>query len=738
MRPKEAIQLCRGLPIALLSLFALFFSCEEASRRAPEFLAEDTRVELGLGGAHVENDWNTLFVELKNHGATFDGTIEIGGDVSGAGGALIKPDAVTYRTRIEIPEGERRRLTVAVRAQDWSRVTIRYHQEGRDGRGRFDLEHRFELPLAKPAATRVLAVGNRPPDFRRLAKAIEDSHHPAPQNAPLGVVDPRCEVTRLAPAKLPTHWSAYHPFQLVLLHDTTLIDAPLGAIEAVASWVARGGSLVVFPGPASASGVPPKLSELLNAKAGRPLAAPPERARRALAATELAGYYRPWQPGPGARESDLGLSVVSRHGAGTVTTFNFTPAGTTFPGSKEAPGLYADLAPAIVRGRSAAGNPGASLRAIEGLIASKLFEITSFQTPAGVVIAVGLGLYLTFGFFVPHVFFKRRRRRELTFVFVVAAAALATSAVYRYGVLNIGDRTEVVEVNVMRLHPEARSAELTSFVGLLSPRHVSFDLLSEPSGPKPIGEFTRSALPLSGDLYSDYRLQKLQTEPTTVHFDRRGRVRLDEIALRPNAIRCFRVDDRIANQEIVAVKYARSDGGKVSGVLVKNDGGQPLFGMVIDGWECASLGWLRPGEERDCLSLLETGKTDLETLQLSWLHQELPLLGSGRPELPVPWMDDRRKNVVKLIVLGLINEARGLGSTGYAWQALMPAVTPAVISGSAAANRQRGLKEDLRPYEPRLLLLVGDEPLFQPGERVTERRALTCIVLELPSLAEST
>lgn len=732
MRPREARELCRGIPIVLLSIPALLLSCEESGRR-PQFLAEDTRVELGLGGAHVENGWNTLFVELRNRGATFDGTIEIVGGVSGTSGALIEPDAVTYRTRIEIPEGERRRLTVPVRAQDWSQVTIRYHQERRNRRTRFDFAHRFELPPVKPTATHVLAVGNRPPDFGRLAREIEDSHHPAPPNAPLGVVDLRCKVTRLAPARLPSHWSAYHPFQLILLYDTTLIDAPLGAVEAIASWVARGGSLVVFPGPASASGVPPKLSELLNAKAGRPLGVPPERVLRALAATELDGYYRPWQPGPGARESDIGLSVVSRHGAGTVTTFNFTPAGTTFPGSKEAPGLYTDLAPAIVRGRSSAGNPGASLRTIEGLIASKLFEISSFQTPAGVVVAVGLGLYLTFGFFVPHAIFKRRRRRELTFVFVVVTAALATGAVYRYGVLNIGDRTEVVEINVMRLHPEARSAELTSFVGLLSPRHVSFDLLQEPSGPRPIGEFTRSALPLRGDLFSDYRLQKLQTDPTTVHVDRRGRVRLEEIALRPNAIRCFRVDDRIASQEIVAVSYTRSGEDKISGVTVRNDGGQPLFGMVIDGWECASLGWLRPGEERDCLSVLETEKTDLEALQLSWLHQELPLLRSGPPELPVGWMEDRRRNVLKLIVLGLINEARGLGSTGYAWQALMPAAP-----GNAAANRQRGLKEDLRPYEPRMLLLVGDEPLFQPGERVTERRALTCIILELPSLVEST
>ena len=96
--------------------------------------------------------------------------------------------------------------------------------------------------------------------------------------------------------------------------------------------------------------------------------------------------------------------------------------------------------------------------------------------------------------------------------------------------------------------------------------------------------------------------------------------------------------------------------------------------------------------------------------------------------LPVPWREDKRKFVVKLIILALINEARGLGSAQNARAALMQ---------GSAVDRQRGLKSDLRPYEPRVLLLVGDELLFRPGEPVRERRALTCIILELPSPVES-
>ncbi len=92
MRPREARELCRVISVALLSLPAFLFSCEE-TRREPVFLTADTRVELGLGGAHVENDRNTLFVELKNRGTTFDGTIEIVGDLSWVGGALTSPSA---------------------------------------------------------------------------------------------------------------------------------------------------------------------------------------------------------------------------------------------------------------------------------------------------------------------------------------------------------------------------------------------------------------------------------------------------------------------------------------------------------------------------------------------------------------------------------------------------------------------------------------------------------------------
>ncbi len=727
MRPREARKICRAVCAVLLPLPALLVSCEEPER-GPVFLAEDTRIELGLGGAHVENEWNTLFIEVKNRGTTFDGVIEVAGDLSPMGGALGEPDPITYRTRIEIPEGETRRLAVPVRTRTWNRVTLRYEQEGGEDRRRFDLQHVFELAPARSVATRVLAVGNGLRDFGSLAKAIEDSHHPTPPNSPLPPVESRCEVTRLVPASLPPHWAAYHPFQMVLLHDTMLLDAPLGAVEGLASWVARGGSLVVFPGPASASGVPPALGELLNAKAGDPRSAPPEHLLRDLASGDVTGYFRPWEPGPGAAMTELGLAVVSRHGAGTVTTFSFTPAGGTFPAPGDAPGLYSDLAPAIVRSRGAAGNPGPALSTMESQIASRLFDMTSFKTPAGVVIALGLGVYAIFGFFLPHHFFKRRRRRELTFAFGVIAAALATGAVYRYGVLNIGDRAEVVEINVVRLHRGGPGAEVTSFVGLLSPRRASFQLLAETSGPQPIGSFARSAGPLSGDLFADYRMQRLRTPPTTIEFDRRGRVRLEKIALGPNAIRCFRVDDRIESQELVAVRFARTDDGRVSAVLVRNDGERPLFGMVIDGWECASLGWLPPGNERDCLSIPADSRMDLDALQLAWMHQALPFLSAGSG-FPVRWMEDSRKDIVKPIILGLIHEARGLGSSTYAWQALMP--------GNPAANRQSGLKEELRRHEPRILLLVGDEPVFQPGEPVPERRALTCIVLELPSAAES-
>ena len=148
---QRLVQLRRGFGVASLALLVLVVSCEE-QKRQPIFSRGDARVELGFSGAHHEDRWNTLFVELKNRGATFDGTIDIVGRIAGIGrGGSGESDPVTYRTRIEVPQGEVRRLRVPVRAQGWDGVTIRYRQDG------YFERHRFDLPMSARIMIRALA-----------------------------------------------------------------------------------------------------------------------------------------------------------------------------------------------------------------------------------------------------------------------------------------------------------------------------------------------------------------------------------------------------------------------------------------------------------------------------------------------------------------------------------------------------------------------------------------------------
>ena len=183
--------------------------------------------------------------------------------------------------------------------------------------------------------------------------------------------------------------------------------------------------------------------------------------------------------------------------------------------------------------------------------------------------------------------------------------------------------------------------------------------------------------------------------------------------------------DFVMREASYAAKHEKLIGVRLEPCEVDRDLAQ-LEMAELDGWQCEHIGWLAPGQETACFpSATKGAKTHLGELRNQWLHEDLPCLNARRSGSSGPaWITDKRKRLPGLVIRSLIKEARGLGPAEFRWQ----------YAGDGA---DRGLIPRLRRFEPRMLLLFGDVPIFQPGQTAPGRQALTCIVLELPSEADS-
>ncbi|HVR76468.1 MAG TPA: hypothetical protein VMT52_19215, partial [Planctomycetota bacterium] len=420
---------------ALLCLLAagasLGSGCRPDSATAkPRIELSDIGVSIGFSRVLDEGSWNLLRLKVRNGGADFNGTITVRGmvqDPNAPGG--LGESSIVHRLQVESPGrgSSPRELAFPVRPEGWTGVSVRLDQPGYS-RG----FPPFELPYRKRANLCILAVQEGNMDLSRLEDAIERSlGEPGDVIAGKGLA-----FQLLGAADLPVIAAAYDPFQVVLLLGTALIDAPDGAVPALARWVEAGGTLVAFAGHGWSAGIPGDFLDLLGVAAGDPLKGPPDALRGRLGAEASLYTYRELRPDPGTEPLQDGLAFRSRRGAGSVLAFTVGPQSETFPAPFEAPELHRALHEAVARGASVAGDWGRLLRTLEGQVGSTLFRMTGFSAPSQGVVFLSLVLYVILGFVLPAAILGRRGRREWAFVVGLAASALSTTAIYRFGLLS--------------------------------------------------------------------------------------------------------------------------------------------------------------------------------------------------------------------------------------------------------------------------------------------------------------
>jgi hypothetical protein len=355
-----------------------------------------------------------------------------------------------------------------------------------------------------------------------------------------------------------------------------------------------------------------------------------------------------------------------------VLTFSFGPGDGEFPTDSEAPGIHDVLLPAFeeATGRPAGASPFADA---EPEAVATLFAMSGSFIPPRSAVALGIAVYLALGFLLPWAVFSRLRRREWTFAVVILAAALASLAIYRFGLLSARAAAEIEEVSIVRLHHDGRAGEASSFIGVISPRHERRDILA--AGGSDARESMDAALPQLLAIGEDPQGGRARRTLGSAAIEcRDGRLRLAPVTLYPNGMYYLRADYRVAAAASPAVAFEGADAGEPGRVRVTSRDRAP-----VSVWRAAYGRY-------DLLGRVEPGHAFTARLNRD------PTTTPGGP--PEYWQRMQRQSPEEAV------------------NRILNAVVPAVRRDS--------------------ILLVSHEGVFPPGREFARRNAVTITIVEVP------
>jgi hypothetical protein len=574
---------------------------EPATQEAlPFFGPEDVEISLGVKGIYHGAPRSQLRLRFHNHGADFRGELLVRGLVTSsslmpgatpptgfgaAPGTELLFDPIAYHLDAELPSNTVREFVLPVCAEGWEEIQVDLRQ------GDYDTQFRSAPLQVIPTPLSMLVVGTSIPDLRHLETTVTDCFRQSQWNARPPA---RCSPTTVDPRELPPLACGYGGFHAVVLYGTGLAGEPPERIQALETWVRRGGSLLIFPGKEWDSGPAPELLELAGVR--RSPESQPDALVERLPLSKSPPYVTALERRDGGSESavprDGGLYFERRLGCGVVTTSAVTPTAGIFPAEDGAPLLYGWLKRALLRGVSVQANPEPALTVWDDSALNLLQKRTGLRVPPATSLAIALLTYVLVGIALPAVYCKRRGRPEWTFVWIVVVAGLTSFGIYRYGLLAFGEEAKLQELSLARLHADGSGAEVSSFVGLTSP---SQDHLSPQSG-----RAETAVGPLVDGFAQTMRTMRWLglSNPELLRgreiaVDAAGRALYRPVVLRPNSLESFRVEYSLPAQEIVSVKTDESDGT----VHVRNRSSEPLLALASSGGRLRLRETLEPGEE---------------------------------------------------------------------------------------------------------------------------------------------
>lgn len=495
------------------ALLAGFFLSPAAYADGPALAAK-----FGIAGRYKPGGWCLVTVGVTNPGPdTLSGQLQVvaantdnGPSPFGRrGGRANTPNAV-FACPVSVPGGTTspRTFPLYVRGIDPGQADVTVQLvEGRergDGRVLAKISNQnpneaaaFSGSAVSPTDTLLVGFGGDPGAFLFLNGRSSGSAPGVslPGRPAANVVTPATmQVAEASAADLPDRAAGYAGADAFLLRS----DAPLDALteaqtNALKSWVASGGHLVVCGGSDSSRFAAPFFAGLLPAAVG---------SGGALTVTPGTPGVRVVQAAPDGSPR----IVAGPYGAGTVTLTAFDPTLPAYPmpGPMALPGAWQTIL-------AAAPDYSSSVLAMTAqreentnafyfgnsppLLSQAVMRGPSLDAPGTSVIAIFLLAYLVILVPINYLVLKRMDRKEWAWGTIPALVLLFAAGTFAVGYAAKGGSVFVNRAAVMETSAGRREAGVYSEVGLFSPRRTSYDIALA-------GDGLVSAIPNPGTDYS--------------------------------------------------------------------------------------------------------------------------------------------------------------------------------------------------------------------------------------------
>ncbi|HLO02847.1 MAG TPA: hypothetical protein VK191_07065 [Symbiobacteriaceae bacterium] len=563
-----------------------------------------------LGGHLSDEGWGALWLELKNDGRELKGDLIVQREANPG-----EIESVAFSVPLTLPAGGTKKVPLPfARSYNSGKITVRFEVEGKKV---FETE-----TLLADKEPGLYLVGLLTDDERGIAgldgyKVLGNGANAVGQ--PLA--DARVEMARLDPEQFPTESSLLGVFDALVLYRYQTERLNPEQRDALASWVAAGGTLLIGGGPEWKATLSPLPAGLL----------PVSVTGVGTADLGALGTLAPGKGAPGAGPVSLAtvtsgqilaeaggvpLAVAKAYGAGRVLYLAADPGLAplaTWDGTGPFMASLLQIQPVLpwkdqgFRTQHMA-NPLQQMGALEIPPLSLLFGVLVLY----VVIIGPLSYWLL----------KRRDRRELLWVSVPILALLFVGGAW---LGSGGRRTGVLGslITITELFPGTGSGRLSTFVGLYSPS----------------GE--RLAVPVPADSLVRPLNEYDQTwRQGTINLSGQPTIELRNVTT--YSLSSFALTKDVKLPEGLVLVDAKVEGNVLTGRLV-NHLDQPVEGItLIRGGASTEIGAIAAGATSEPFSL------DLSLVG----RPNIPMEGWGSARTPAERLRNRKQQVLQSFLNG--------------------------------------------------------------------------------------
>ena len=527
---------------------------------APAPGAPASRVRLAaeplLAGDVRPGEWAAVRVHLENDGPAIDGELRI---------ASLEQSASSYGIEVQLATGARQDHLIYGKAGFFgSRFTISLVSGGT-----VVVTGTAKVTSLDPDTLGVYVIAERPD------RLIEDL-----RSSIAGRRGQQSSVVPITPPDLPPRVEAWAPIDRLIWQDVPAAQLSTEQMDALATWVALGGDLVIAGGTTGVAMTDGFPDELLPYRPDAVVDVPLTDLAELLGTLPADATTVPALAGLLERGTPLGLSggrtIAARmtYGQGSVSLIGIDPAASWLAGTALGTALWARVVPSDSSAVDN-GNGGA-----DGMLVDALSYLPSVEIPRmDHLFLLFLGYVILLG---PVNYFVLRRldRREWAWVTMPALVVVFTVAAFVLGIALKGTSVVVNELGVVVGAAGTDRGMADAYVGVFSPTRSTFDV--RVAGGTLVSETTYDQQSGSGQT-----LDVLLGDPA----------RIRDLQVAPGAIRAFHAQTAVQTPRIDTDLALAGD--HLTGTITNASDGPIEHVSIAYGGGIQVLAGMAPGETRE-------------------------------------------------------------------------------------------------------------------------------------------